>query len=229
MRCHFLIPVIVLSLTLSAGEKNRPAPDLADLIEKIDAKSEQVKTLRARFIQKREVSLLMDSPEMSGVFSLQRPHGLRFDFDDEYDLMVVLNKNHMVTISHKAKTASRIKLKKRLGRFMQRLLSDKMASLIDNFEVTLQQKEEGEGYLLKLKPTKRKLKKKFTNIEMWVNAEYLLSRLKVTLKDGDIYDLQLQKIELNVDITPNFFDAVIPESYQLGERTDFIFGAGETF
>jgi len=229
MRRHSLIPVIVLSLALSAGEKDRPAPDLADLIEKIDAKSEQVSTLRARFIQKREVSLLMDSPEMTGVFCLQRPYGMRFDFDEEHDLLVILNKNHMVTISHKTKTASRIKIKKRLGRFMQRLLSDKMGSLLGNFEVTLEQKDEAKGYRLKLVPTKRKLKKKFTNIEMWVNAEYMLTRLKVTLKDGDVYDLQLQNIEINVEIAPNFFDATIPESYQLGERTDFIFGAGETF
>ncbi|MDJ0837137.1 MAG: outer membrane lipoprotein carrier protein LolA [Acidobacteriota bacterium] len=202
-------------------------PKLAALVEKVDAKAEEINTMRADFRQRKEIYMLKEPVEMKGVFSIRRPDGMRFDFEEKEDLILIMTREDMVSLSHKAKKASSIKLKKRHGRFVQRLLSDKLGSLTKYFDMTLE--EDDKGYRLLLMPAKRKLKKRFKSIHTAVNKEYLITYIKVELTDGDIYELYLDNIQLNQELPGDIFNTVIPEGYQMGERMDSIFGAGEKF
>lgn len=213
-----------------ARDKQPVDPALVQLIEKIDEKSETVHTLRADFVQRKEISLLKDPVTMNGVIHVKKPDGIRFEFEPEDDLIILITGGEMVSLSPKAKKAGRIKMKKRHGRFAQKILSDKIKNLTKYFKVSLTDQTEsgGEQHLL-LKPAKRKLKKRFSHVEIWFNADHLITRIMVTLADGDVYDLLLSNIEINNEIPDETFDATIPDDFEMGDRMEHIFGAGVTF
>ena len=217
---------LVGSDTFSRDEKIDPG--LMALIEKIDQKGASIHTLRARFVQHKEISLLEEPVDMKGVFYLRKQDGIKFEFEPKEDLVLIITKEEMVSLSPEAKKAIRIKMKKRKTFLTRGVLFRKLKSLLGYFEITRASNVSGNQHLVLL-PTKRRLKKKFQELEIWVNAEYLIHRIKVTSKDGDVYDLALTDIELNVDLSENLFNTQIPDDYVLGDRMEYIFGAGISF
>ncbi len=232
MHWFFFSILFLPHLAFGAGEA-RPEdidPGLVELIEKIDEKAATIETLHARFLQRKEISLLKEPIEKEGDFYLKKPDGIRLQFDPEEDLAIIMNNDEMVAISHNAKRADRVKLKKRRGELAQRILSDKLNVMLNYFTVTRAVKTDGSGgQRLVLEPSKRKVKKKFQELQIWVNEDFLIYRIKVTSRDGDINELMLKDIRLNEALKTELFDTSVPEDYELGDRMEFIFGAGIAF
>ncbi len=210
-----------------AGDRSDIDPGLVELVEKIDEKASNIVTLRAHFVQRKEISLLTEPVEMEGSFLIKKPDGIKFDFDPKEDLILIVNKDEMISLSHKAKKANRIKMKKRKTDLTRGILSEKIKTLLGYFNLT--RASGSNGNHLVLTPTKRKLKKKFKDVQIWVNNDHLIYKIKVTLKDGDVYELTLSDIELNVDLDSEEFDTTIPEGYELGDRMEYIFGSNVAF
>ena len=205
-------------------------PGLVDLIEKIDEKAATITSLKARFVQRKEISLLKEPVEKKGTFYLKRPDGFKLDFDPEEDLVMIITNEEMVAISPSAKKAEQIKLKKRQIGLTQRILSDKLGTMVNYFNITRAVRTGGPGgQRLVLTPNKRKLKKKFREIEIWIDDQYLIHKLKVTSKDGDVHELSLIDIQLNVPIDAKMFDTSIPEDFEVGDRLEYLFGPGMSF
>ncbi len=235
MRAIILVFIALIGLSVQAFEPKKANkkpldPKLVDLINKVDAKTMTLQTLEARFKQRREVSLLKEPVVMEGNFYFKRKSGFKFVFDPKYDLTIVITNEETVSISAKAKRADRVKMKKRNGRIVERLLSDKLKSLTDNFVIEKQvNAEQANGHQLRLIPTKRRVKKIISEIRIWINEQYLINRVEGTMKDGDTFSLILQDIKLNEPIPAEFFDVTIPSDYKVGNRMEPLIGAGATF
>lgn len=223
-----LIAPMVLAVEPAPGRNKKKKgldPKIAELVEKVDQKTATINTIKARFSQRKEVSLLKDPVVMNGDFFFKRKSGFRFDFDPEEDLLIIITAEETISLSHEARKADRIKMKKRHGRLVERLLSDKLKSLSDNFRIEEQESEETSKHLV-LTPTKRRLKKRFTDIQLWVNETYMIHKIKVTSKDGDVYELSLEKVVLNESVEDTLFHETIPEDYEMSDRMEFLFGNG---
>ena len=226
MRFVFLSMFVITSLSALTTESQRRKkeidPALQDLVAKVDAKAEEITSLRASFIQRREISLMKEPVEQQGTFTIRRPDGMRFDFSGDEDMTIVVTNEDVTYLSHNAKEGEIVPIKKRQGRFVQRLLDDKMASLIKYFDITMLDADK--GWHLQMLPAKRRLEKRFGEIQVWIGADYLINRIRVLMGDGDIYELFLSDIELEVEVPDDHFRVTIPEDYTKGERFDFIIG-----
>ncbi|CAM2066481.1 Outer membrane lipoprotein carrier protein LolA [Sulfidibacter corallicola] len=215
--------LLIAPATVLAGSKMDP--ELVSLIEKIDARNAAVQTMQAEFIQRREVSLLKEPIEMKGIFYMKKDTGIKFDFDPEQDMVLVITPEEMVSLSPKAKKATRIKIKKRRSSLSQYVLMENLSTILDYFQIIRTLNAEGEETrTLILKPTKRKVKKKVSEIRLWFDESYLINKIKVVSADGDIYFLELNQIEVNKELDGDHFTTAIPEGFELGDRMEFIFG-----
>jgi len=221
-----LTAIFIPALAAAGKDKNTLDPALAALADKVDARTAEISTIKARFSQRKEVSLLKEPVVMNGDFYFKRKSGFKFAFDKEHDLIIVITNQETIILSPEARKADRIKVKKRHGRLVERLLSDKIASLTDNFRIEQSAEEAGDGYHLILSPTKRRVKKRVDDLHIWIDKDYLIYRLKMTGKDGDVYELTLEDIQLNVDVPEDTFELEIPEDFEHDDRMDFLFGAG---
>lgn len=205
-------------------------PGLESLVQKIDEVNQSVQTLQARFEQKRELSLLTEPVVMTGTFYLQKPNAMKFQFDPEFDLSMTVNQEEMITIAHKEKKAERIELPKRKTDITQMLVAERLETLASYFRIgRLDQTKTTGGQTLILHPTRRKLKKKFKEIRIHINPEFLIDHIVVVQKDGDLFELKFSEISVNQEIDPSTFNVQIPEDYTVGNRVEFIFGPNSGF
>ncbi len=224
MKRVFFVFMIFIGLAVGASaQKDRHIEaGLVELVNNIDQKSGTIQTARAHFKQRKEISLLTEPVETEGTFSLKRNGGMRFDFQKKDDLILILGKEEVVSLSPQAKTAARIKIKKRKTELTTGILSENLGTLLDYFNLT--RASGAEGNHLVLTPIKRKHKKKFKDLQLWVNNEFLIYKIKVTLADGDIYELLLTDIELNIALEDSLFDTAIPPDFEQNGRMESIFG-----
>ncbi len=227
-----LIALTALQVMATGPEKAKKPPldpKLVDLINKVDAKTATIQTLEARFKQRKEVSLIKEPVVMEGTFYYRRQSGFKFVFDPQYDMVIVITNEETVSLSAKAKRADRVKMKKRNGRIVERLLSDKLKSISENFVVEkLVNGEHPNGHHLRLTPTKRRVKKRLAEVQIWIDEHYLMYRIEGVMKDGDTFGLTLQDPKLNEPIPAEFFDTTIPSGYKIGDRLEFLVGVGAT-
>jgi len=201
-------------------------PGLAELVQKIDEKTETITTIRAKFYQRKDLSIMTEPLELSGNFFLKKPDGIKFSAVAEDDLILVITETEVVSLSPKAKKATHLELKKRRDFLTQHLLSKKLEAMLAYFTIskTVQPDDDGNHHLV-LTPIKRKYKKKFDSIHLWVNADHLIYKVHVHEPDGDINRLELTDIEINVDIDSAEFATNIPEGYEMGDRLSLLFGS----
>jgi len=199
---------------------------LVDLVKAIDEKAETISTIKAKFHQVRESTLMKDPMELRGTFFLKKPDGLKFSAVPSDDLILVITQEEMVSLSPKVKKASRIKLKKRRDFLTQHLLSKRLEAMLGFFTIAKSAKPDAEGnHHLILTPIKRKYKKRFKEIHLWVNADHIIFKFHVMEKDGDVIRLELSDIQVNVPIDSSEFVTTIPNDYTIGERMAFILGS----
>lgn len=218
----------LLAFNLPSGGKIEPG--LEELVRKIDEVNAGIVTMRARFEQRKEISLLAEPIRMKGTFLLQKPDAMMFQFDEEHDLLMVLNQQEMITLSPKARKAERLELPKRKTDVTQMLIADRLEALLSYFSIGRVDKTQTTGgQELVLRPVRRKLKQKFQEIRIQVNEGYLIERILVRSKDGDQFELGFQNIEINPTLPDGQFQVTIPEGFQVGNRIEFIFGSGFSF
>lgn len=233
---HLVFSLILMMTTATlatetaqkSSKKRSLDPKVIALIEEIDAKTDSLKTMQARFTLTKNLALMKAPTVTPGDFLFRKENGFKFAFDKEHDLIVFLTTERVVTISHEAKKANDIAIKQRQNRIAQKLISQKIKSLTKYFNVELNESvvDGKEQHHLVLKPAKRRLKKRFQQIEFWVTEEHLIYRTKTTLKDGDSYDLFLQDLKINDPIEASEFDMTIPTGYEIGDKAQKMLGLG---
>jgi outer membrane lipoprotein-sorting protein len=217
----------ILVLTLAGWAHAAPddlEPEVAAFIDSVDKRAVEVETMQGSFIQRKEISLLMDSVVMEGTFFVKKGVGLHFLYEPKEDLYLTLKDKLVVAIQPEAKKASVVEVKRRHSNIMEKLLNDKLDSLAKYFDVTMADGEAGEKQLT-LDPKRRRMKKRFNEIVIWVNQDLVINRIKVTLKDGDIHELIMKDIKINDPIDDALFSTEVPEGFQMDERMEFLFGA----
>lgn len=216
----------------SAGKKRSLEPKVVTLIENIDAKTESLDSVRARFVFTKEIALLKQPTVMEGDFFFHKGDGVKLAFDPEHHLTAFFTTDEeVITINPETKTAFRVSVTKRQSRYAQKLLSQKIKSLTKYFDVEVAEATvDGKpSYQLTLNPAKRRLKKKFQTIQLWVNHEHMMYRAQITMKEGDTYDVSLTDQEVNVAIPEDTFKVDIPTDYTVGDTFKDMLTSGAAF
>ncbi|CAM2008185.1 LolA family protein [Acanthopleuribacter pedis] len=226
MRSFFLVCLLLGTLpAASAGKSSEIDPQLQEIINKIDARNQEVQRLKANFVERRDMSLLKEPIIKKGVFYLDRELGVKFEFEPKEDLILVVSDQEMVSLSPEAGKAARIPLKKRRSFLAHDLLIKNLRVVLDYFKVSYTRTAEGEiGRTLTLTPTKRKAKKKVRELKLWFDETFLISKVQLTAPDGDVFLLELSEATINPELDAALFSTDIPEEFELSDRMDFLFG-----
>lgn len=215
-----------------AGRNEALDPDLEALVKRVDEVNSGIHSMKAKFTQRKEISLLKDPIEVSGDFFLKKSDGIRFDYDVDEDLVLLITDREMVSLSHANKRADRVKLPRRKTDLTRLLISEQLDTIRSYFEITKvkpgSDAEDGVQELLLL-PSKRKLKKRIKEVRIWVNDAFFITGAQMTSRDGDVFELKLTDVEINPDLDPALFDSTVPEGYEVGDRFEFVFGPDTTF
>jgi outer membrane lipoprotein carrier protein len=189
------------------------ADRLAALMERVRLQQQEMKTVEARFVQKRESSLLAAPEESTGTFDYAAPNRVRWEYVSPNPISVVIDGPEMTTWYRDLKRADRLKI----GRYSNQVLkylgaSGSMQQLLEYFQITMKvPKNKTDPYELDLVPKLARIAKRVKSMTIWVNPEtFFPSGLKYVEGNGDSTEYQFKDVKINAPIAGDRFVLKIP-------------------
>jgi outer membrane lipoprotein carrier protein len=219
-----LLSLALVPLEARAAEKPDPrAPGLSGtqrltaLMERVRLQQQEMKTAEARFVQKKESSLLAAPEESTGTFDYAAPNRVRWEYVSPNPISVVIDGGEMTTWYRDLKRAERLKI----GRYSNQVLkymgaSGSMQQLLEYFRITLRVPDKkSDPYQLDLAPKLERIAKRVKSMTIWVNPDtFFPSGLKYVEGNGDTTEYQFKDVKINAPIPGDRFVLKIPSGVE---------------
>jgi outer membrane lipoprotein carrier protein len=217
----FALPILAVPLFHSSP---KPLPDPSDtrlsgtqrlqaLLDRVKASQKDIKTLEARFVQRRRSALLVAPEESSGVFSFAAPDRIRWEYLTPKPISVLIRNGEMTTWYRDLKRAETLKV----GRYSNQIFkflgaSGSMDSLLEYFDVTfVPPPKKGDPYRLDLSPRYERVKKRLKSMSVWIDGErFFPTRVKYEEADGDTTDYEFRDFQWNAPLPADRFALQLP-------------------
>jgi outer membrane lipoprotein carrier protein len=193
---------------------------LEALIERIKVEQNAMKTLTARFVQRRESDLLVEPEESRGVFYYRAPDHVRWEYLSPNPISIIIDGKEMTTWYRDLGRADRLKISRYSSQVFKYLgASGSMETLVDYFRVTVRFPEKpGEAYRLRLLPKYDRISEKLDSMTLWVDpVHFIPSRLHYVTADGDVTEYEFQDLQVNRDIPSERFSLELPAGVEVRE------------
>jgi len=191
-----------------------PAETLNQVLTRFDQIQGQIRTLSAEFIQTTRSPLLEDPIVAKGRFYLTKPDSVLWEYSAPEPMRFVVADGKYTGYFPERKKAEKRDIKRwseQLFRFFG--VGQGSKELGKFYEIALGEPGQAhEGvYLLVLSPKKRRVRKRFDEVRLWVDATSLLPvRIEYVGKDGNEREIRLLNTRFNPDLAAGLYDVAIP-------------------
>lgn len=220
--CSLLLGFAALASLPVAAATTPPDPDAPGLSsrERLDALFDRVRieqtsmrSLEARFTQRKESEMLIEPEVSQGQFFYLAPDRVRWEFLSPNPMTVVIDDQRMTTWYRDLKRADVISV----GRYSERVLqylgaSGTLETLLDYFRVQATfPTDPKEPYRLRLDPRYPRIAKRIETMDVWIDRErFVPVALRYVEPDGDVTEYRFSDIQVNANIPPERFELHLP-------------------
>jgi outer membrane lipoprotein-sorting protein len=204
---------------LAAAPPDPDAPGLSSserltaLFERVRIEQGALRSLEARFIQRKVSEMFVEPEEARGVFSFLAPDRVRWEFVSPDPMTVLIDDQTMTTWYQDLERADVIAV----GRYSEQVLkylgaSGTLDTLLDYFRVRAVFPRGGsEPYRLSLDPRYARISKRIEAMEIWIDRErFVPVRLRYVEPGGDVTEYRFTDIEINARLPPERFELRLP-------------------
>jgi outer membrane lipoprotein-sorting protein len=209
-----------------------PSARLERLVERTKAEQAKMRTLSARFVQRRVSALLAAPEESRGQFLLAvesrgtsaeaEASRVRWEYASPKPMTVVIAAGEMTTWYQDLGRAERVKV----GRYADQVFKylgagGSIESLYQYFDVAVSFPADATTpYELALTPRYTRMKKRLAGMTIWVDRQlFLPTRFRYLEADGDSTEYEFSAVEINRELPPDAFDLTLPEGVEVREVT----------
>lgn len=230
-RSHPLTRPLVLALLLAgtvtalaafpaaAAPPDPDAPGLttserfAALLARVKVEQSGMRSLEARFVQRKESEMFVAAEEARGMFSYLAPDRVRWEFTSPNPMTVVIDDDSMTTWYRDLGRAEEVSVGRYSGQVLKYLgASGSMDTLLDYFRVRVAfPKDPAEPYRMTLLPRYARIAKRIETMQVWIDREHFVPvRMRYVEPGGDVTEYRFTDIELNAAIPPERFELDLP-------------------
>ena len=211
------IPVLAKapkSPSASAPARSASGESLAQVLARFDQVQGQVRTLSAEFIQTTRSPLLKEPIVARGRFFLTKPDSVLWEYSAPEPMRFVVADGEYTGYFPERKRAEKRDIKRwseQLFRFFG--VGQGSKELGKFYEIALGDTgpDGQDAYLLVLSPKKHRVRKRFDEVRLWVDATTLLpTRIDYFGKDGNEREIRLVNTRLNPDLAAGLYNVTIP-------------------
>ncbi len=170
----YTILLIGFIIPLSAQEFT-PLKDQEAFRKQLNEISETTESIVCDFVQKKHLSFLEEDIESSGKFFYKQENRLRWEYMEPYSYIVVINDENMVVNDEGNINEFNLqsnKMFQEISSMVNHSLRGDVLNIGEDFEYDLL--ESPDTYLVKLKPTDKKLKEYISGIDIYFGKQDLL-------------------------------------------------------
>lgn len=197
----------------------RGAEKLAALVERVSEAQVGVRTLQARFEQRKTSRLLAEPSVSQGRFYYKAPGLVRWEYESPRPMTVLLAEGVALTYRPAEKRAERVevgRMQRRVFRFLG--AAEPLDRLRQNFSFTLRDAGEGSNYMLLLNPTAHLIKKRIRQVELEIDRVRMMPvAVSYIEADGDSTAYRFTDIVTDEPLADDFFKLDLPDDVQVVE------------
>lgn len=223
------VALALLALPLAGAAFAAPAPDPGDpalpaaerlpaLFARVREQQQALRTLDARFVQRKESSMLAAPEEAKGQFSFQAPDRVRWEYATPKAMTVLILGEQMTTWYRDLQRADRVNVGKYSSQVLRYLgASGSLETLAQYFDATfVQPKDRTEPFRLDLVPRYARIAKRIRSMTLWIDrARYLPVHLRYVEADGDTTDYQFLDLRFNAELPADRFTLQLPPTVEV--------------
>lgn len=216
-KCFVAVLAVSLALPLFADSKIK-GTKIEEVLEQVDARQKNVRTLRAHFTQTKEVGMLAEPEVSEGTFVYQQPNRVLWKYEQPRPVSMAIADGTMTTWYPHLKKAERMEIKSFEDRIFRYLGAGTGAirELGKYFDFRFIEDRAKNEYVLELDPKTRALEKRIRSITIWIDGKSYFTRgFEYVEGDGDLTRFEFHDIEMNPRLSADAFELAIPASVKV--------------
>ena len=191
------------------AQNYRPATpkEQEELIKNISAASEQLKTLRADFVQRKTISILADELLMEGKLSFKQPDKLCWEYLKPYQYRFTINGSKVMVRSETNQNVIDANGNKMLNEISKIIISGINGSgIFDEKKFTTKFSVGAGDYQVELTPKQKELRQMFSSITITFNKnDYSVNTVEIKEVNGDSSLITMKNKQFNINLNDEIF------------------------
>lgn len=212
--------LLVLVFPASADPPNPDDPSLAGaqrveaLLARAEIEQGQLRSVRARFVQRQEGPLLLQPEESTGTFYFLAPERIRWDFEPPADTTVILANGSMLTWYRALGEVEQRSLEGGAGERLQRLLGavPSLAELKRYFDLRVTFPADPKApYRLDLDPRSARVARRIRSVQLDLHREfYVPVFVRYEEASGGVTEIRFHDLEVDGEVVEDLFTPELP-------------------
>ena len=190
-----------------SGYKPATETQQKEMIQKITESSQQLKTLRCDFVQKKSISILSDEMISEGRLSFKQKDKLRWEYTKPYQYEFVLNGDKVMINSGSTKNVIEVSSSKLFREISKIIVSGINGSgIFDQSKFTAEFFVSAKDNMVILTPKQKEIKQMFNKIHLCFNpSDYTVNSVEIEELNGDKTLILMKNKQINKELSDEIF------------------------
>ncbi len=199
----FCVPAVWIQAQY-AGYK--PVTDMAAFKTQFTNAARHTLTIKADFVQEKNLSLLSEKITSKGKFWFKRDNLVRMEYNQPFQYLVVINNNNVFVKDGNKENKISTKSNKLFQQINRLMVDCVQGTALGNPDFKVTVFEGAQAYLIELSPTVKGMKDYFKNINLLLSKkDYSVNKIEMFELGGDNTLISFANKELNASIADALF------------------------
>ncbi|MBK8609620.1 MAG: outer membrane lipoprotein carrier protein LolA [Chitinophagaceae bacterium] len=207
-RIILTVGILIASFSLQAQYPGySPVSDLAKFKTEFSAAAQRTNTIKADFIQDKNLSMLSEKITSKGNFWFKKDSRVRMEYNQPFKYLMILNKDK-VYVKDGAKESRVSTRSNKMFQQINKIMVDCMqGTMLSNTDFKTRVFDSKNSALVELVPVSKGMKEMFKSIVVVVDRkDFSVSSIQMLELSGDNTIMRFTNKELNVSIPDTLFD-----------------------
>jgi outer membrane lipoprotein-sorting protein len=202
--CIFAIEAMIFA---QSGYNPATKAQQEEMMQKITEASEQLKTLRCDFVQKKTISILADQMLSEGQMSFKQKDKLRWEYTSPYQYEFVMNGDKVLMRSGSTTNVIEVGSSKVFREISKIIVSGINGSgIFDQSKFTAKFMIGAKDNMVVLVPRQKEIKQLFSEIRLCFNqSDYSVMSVEMEELNGDKTFIEMKNKQINKDLNDEIF------------------------
>ncbi len=184
----------------------KPVADMAAFKTQFAAAAKQTQSVKADFVQEKNLSLLSEKITSKGKFWFKKDNLVRMEYNQPFQYLVVINKNNVLVKDGQKENKISTKSNKLFQQINRMMVDCVQGTALSNPDFTVAAFENAGAWLVELTPVVKGMKDYFKNINIILSKkDYAVNKLEMYEQSGDNTIISFTNKELNASIADTLF------------------------
>ena len=205
-----ILSILVLAATFSLQAQYAgysPVADLAKFKTTFAAATQKTTTIKADFVQEKNLSMLSEKIVSKGNFWFKKDSRVRMEYNQPFKYLMILNKDKVYVKDGQKESKVSTKSNKMFQQINKIMIDCMQGTTLDNTDFKTRVFENKTNALVELTPVTKGMKEMFKSINVIVDKkDFSVTSIQMQELSGDYTIMRFTNKELNATISDTLFD-----------------------